>query len=56
MCIRDRRSFNPRPGKKGKREKRLGLSVPAPVSFGEDNEGRIYVVSLTGPVYRLAPA
>ncbi len=56
FCAGELRSFDPRPGKRGKQEKRLGLSVPAPVSFGEDNEGRIYVVSLTGPVYRLEPA
>jgi glucose/arabinose dehydrogenase len=34
------------------------LSVPATtlVSFGEDTCGRIYVVTLTGPVYRVAEA
>jgi glucose/arabinose dehydrogenase len=30
------------------------LTVPVPVSFGEDACGRVYVVSLSGPVYRLA--
>ena len=34
--------------------RRTGLSVSHPVSFGEDSRGRIYVVSLDGPVYRLA--
>lgn len=33
----------------------LGLDVPAVTSFGEDEAGRIYVVSQTGPVYRLDP-
>jgi Glucose / Sorbosone dehydrogenase len=36
-----------------------GLTVPSPVSFGEDSCGRIYVVSNEGTVYRLqgeAPA
>ena len=33
---------------------RSGLTVPSLSSFGEDNEGHIYVVSLDGPVYRLA--
>jgi glucose/arabinose dehydrogenase len=33
----------------------LGLRVPALSSFGEDRRGRIYVVSLNGPVYRLDP-
>jgi glucose/arabinose dehydrogenase len=30
-------------------------NVPAVSSFGEDARGRVYVVSLSGPVYRLAP-
>jgi hypothetical protein len=33
----------------------LGISVQNLVSFGEDGRGRIYAVSLGGPVYRLAP-
>jgi hypothetical protein len=32
-----------------------GASVSQPSSFGEDARGRIYVASLSGPVYRLAP-
>ena len=31
----------------------LGLTVPLLSSFGEDGCGRVYVTSLTGPVYRL---
>jgi glucose/arabinose dehydrogenase len=34
-------------------ERKLGLSVASPSSFGEDTRGRVYVVSLEGPVYRL---
>ena len=34
---------------------RLGLRVDSPSSFGEDDRGRVYVVSLEGPVYRLVP-
>ena len=30
-----------------------GLRVPGLVSFGEDASGRIYAVSLNGPVYRI---
>ena len=30
-----------------------GLSVPELVSFGEDGRGRVYAVSLSGPVYRI---
>ena len=32
----------------------LGPRVPRLVSFGEDARGRLYAVSLNGPVYRLA--
>jgi glucose/arabinose dehydrogenase len=33
--------------------RRTGLSVNNLVSFGEDSRGRVYAVSLDGPVYRL---
>ncbi len=33
----------------------LGPTVTSPSSFGEDAQGRIYVASLEGPVYRLVP-
>jgi len=36
-------------------ERKLGLAVSTPSSFGEDTRGRIYVTSLDGPVYRLVP-
>jgi glucose/arabinose dehydrogenase len=32
----------------------LGLRVPALSSFGEDGSGRVYAVSLNGPVYRFS--
>jgi glucose/arabinose dehydrogenase len=32
----------------------IGLRVPALSSFGEDGRGRVYAVSLNGPVYRLS--
>jgi glucose/arabinose dehydrogenase len=35
---------------------RTGLEVDSLSSFGEDARGRVYVVSLDGPVYRLAAA
>ena len=42
------------PGERRARDDRLlGLEVPTLASFGEDNEGNIYAVSLNGPVYRL---
>ena len=34
-------------------DRSLGLHVSSPSSFGEDEEGHIYVASLDGPVYRL---
>ena len=34
-------------------ERRLGLHVDTPSSFGEDDHHRLYVCSLEGPVYRL---
>ena len=33
-------------------DRKLGLSVPSPSSFGEDTRGRLYVTSLEGPVFR----
>ncbi len=36
-------------------DRKLGLGVSTPSSFGEDDRGRIYVCSLDGPVYRLVP-
>ncbi|HEX7243993.1 MAG TPA: PQQ-dependent sugar dehydrogenase [Solirubrobacterales bacterium] len=39
----------------GAHDRRLGLRVDSPSSFGEDDRGRVYVVSLEGPVYRLVP-
>ena len=53
-CEGELRSFVPAvSGARGDRP--LGLSVEGLVSFGEDTGGRIYAVSLDGPVYRLAP-
>jgi glucose/arabinose dehydrogenase len=36
-------------------DRKLGLAVGTPSSFGEDTRGRLYVTSLEGPVYRLVP-
>ena len=36
-------------------DRALGLQVPSISSFGEDQKGRIYAVSLDGPVFRLVP-
>lgn len=36
-------------------DRRLGLRVSGPTSFGEDDQHRLYVTSQEGPVYRLIP-
>jgi glucose/arabinose dehydrogenase len=36
-------------------DRRLGLSVSTPSSFGEDTKGRVYVASLDGMVARIVP-
>jgi glucose/arabinose dehydrogenase len=41
--------------KRASGDRRLGLRVASPSSFGEDQRDRVYVVSLEGPVYRLVP-
>jgi len=52
-CAGELRSFEP--GTPDAHDDRsLGLNVSSLSSFGEDNEGHVYAVSLDGPVYRLA--
>jgi glucose/arabinose dehydrogenase len=41
--------------KRASGDRKLGLHVASPSSFGEDDQHRLYVVSLEGPVYRLVP-
>jgi glucose/arabinose dehydrogenase len=41
--------------KRARGDRKLGLRVETPSSFGEDLRGRLYVASLEGPVYRLVP-
>ena len=54
FCAGELRSFKPAtPEARGDRS--LDLEVPSLSSFGEDNEGHVYAVSLDGPVYRLVP-
>jgi glucose/arabinose dehydrogenase len=52
-CAGELRSFRPTPTK-AIDDRPLGLEVPSLDSFGEDNDGHIYAVSLEGPVYRLS--
>jgi len=41
--------------KRASDDRKLGLQVSSPSSFGEDQRHHLYVVSLEGPVYRLVP-
>jgi glucose/arabinose dehydrogenase len=41
--------------KRASDDRKLGLRVESPSSFGEDGRHRLYVASLEGPVYRLIP-
>jgi glucose/arabinose dehydrogenase len=41
--------------KRASDDRKLGLSVSSPSSFGEDNQHRLYVASLEGPVFRIVP-
>jgi len=53
-CAGQLRSLVPHLGRAGD-DRKLGLKVALPTSFGEDTRGRIYVCSQEGPVYRLVP-
>jgi glucose/arabinose dehydrogenase len=45
-----------RPGlRRARGDRKLGLTLQTPSSFGEDSRGRVYVISLEGPVYRIVP-
>jgi glucose/arabinose dehydrogenase len=52
FCESELRSFRPT-ARRAVDDKPVGVEVPGLSSFGEDNEGRVYAVSLEGPVYRL---
>src|SRR5262245_7779488 len=54
FCAGELRSFRPATDE-ARDDRSLGLKVPSLSSFGEDNRGHVYVVSLDGPVYRLTP-
>ncbi|HEV7615301.1 MAG TPA: PQQ-dependent sugar dehydrogenase [Solirubrobacterales bacterium] len=41
--------------KKASGDRKLGLAVESPTSFGEDDAHHLYVSSQAGPVYRLVP-
>ncbi|HEX8689292.1 MAG TPA: PQQ-dependent sugar dehydrogenase [Solirubrobacterales bacterium] len=54
LCEGVLRSLTPKL-RRARGDRSLGLRVSTPSSFGEDTQGRIYVCSLEGPVYRLVP-
>jgi len=54
LCEGQLRSLVPHLKRAGD-DRKLGLQVPSPSSFGEDQRHRLYVTSLEGPVYRLVP-
>ncbi|HWO83670.1 MAG TPA: PQQ-dependent sugar dehydrogenase [Solirubrobacterales bacterium] len=54
LCEGQLRSLVPHP-KRASDDRRLGLQVQSPSSFGEDQRHRLYVASLEGPVFRLVP-
>jgi glucose/arabinose dehydrogenase len=55
FCVGELRSFTADPRPRPSDDRALGPTVPQLSSFGEDNRGRVYAVSLDGPVYRLDP-
>ena len=58
FCAGELRSFTAEPGAPASDDKPLGdgLGTENLSSFGEDESGRVYVTSLSGPVYRIDPA
>jgi hypothetical protein len=54
LCEGELRSLTPHL-RRASDDRKLGLHVSTPSSFGEDTHGRVYVCSLEGPVYRLVP-
>jgi glucose/arabinose dehydrogenase len=53
-CDGQLRSLSPHLGRAGG-DRKLGVSVQEPGSFGVDDQGHVYITSLAGPVYRLVP-
>jgi hypothetical protein len=42
-------------GRRARDVRRTSLRVESLSSFGEDAQGRVYAISLSGPVYRIVP-
>jgi hypothetical protein len=56
FCEGELWSFTADPKSEATDDRPTGLDVSQLSSFGQDSQGRIYAVSLSGPVYRLVPA
>jgi glucose/arabinose dehydrogenase len=54
LCEGELRSMQLHRGRAGD-DRKLGIHVDSPSSFGVDDAGHLYVASLEGPVYRLVP-
>jgi glucose/arabinose dehydrogenase len=54
LCEGELRSLVPHL-KRASGDRKLGLAVESPSSFGEDDAHHLYVASLSGPVFRLVP-
>jgi glucose/arabinose dehydrogenase len=54
LCEGQLRSLDPHL-KRASGDRKLGLAVESPTSFGEDDAHHLYVASLSGPVFRLVP-
>jgi glucose/arabinose dehydrogenase len=54
LCEGELRSLAPHL-KRASGDHKLGLQVSSPSSFGEDQQHRLYIASLEGPVYRIVP-
>ncbi len=54
LCEGQLRSLVPQL-KRASGDRRLGVAVESPTSFGEDDAHHLYVASLDGPVFRLVP-
>jgi glucose/arabinose dehydrogenase len=54
LCEGQLRSLVPHLKRAGD-DRKLGLQVSSPSSFGEDQRQRLYAVSLEGPIFRLVP-
>jgi glucose/arabinose dehydrogenase len=52
-CSGQLHSLVPHLHRAGKDRHQVGITVPSPTSFGEDDRGRVYVCSREGAVYRL---